>query len=64
MHFLMSKEVFFEIEGCLAFGTFVVFPGMGLLMLSKTKDSAETFATLITFVGFTTCRGFLTLNRL
>lgn len=64
MNFLMMDEVFAKVESCLAFGTFVAFPSVGLPMLSKTKDSAETPATLVTLVGFTTCVGFLLLHRL
>lgn len=64
MNFLMLEEVFAKVESHLAFGTFIVLPSMGLLMLSKTKLSAKTLATLVTLVGFTTCVGFLLLHRL
>lgn len=64
MDFLVLEEVFPEVEGHLAFGTFVELLGMGLLMLSKMKGLAETLATLITSVGLTTRMGFLVLSRL
>lgn len=63
MDFLVLEEVFTEVEGRLAFGTFIAFPGVGLLMLSKMKGSAETLATLATSVGLTPCVGFLMLSR-
>lgn len=64
MNFLMLEEVFVEVEGGLAFDTFVVFPSVGLLMLNKMKGSAETLATLITLVGFMNSVGFLLFNNL
>lgn len=64
MNFLMLEEVFAKVESHLAFGTFIALPSVGLLMLSKTKGSAETLATLVTLVGFTTCVGFLLLYKL
>lgn len=64
MDFLVSEEIFTEVEGCLAFGTFIAFPGVDLLMLRKVKGSAETLATLTASVGLTPCVGFLMLSRL
>lgn len=64
MDFLVSEEIFTEVEGCLAFGTFIAFLGVGLLMLFKVKGSAETLATLTASVGLTPCVGFLMLSRL
>lgn len=64
MNFLMLEEVFVKVKGGLAFGTFIALPSVGLLMLTETKGAAETLATLVTLVGFSTCVGFLLLNRL
>lgn len=64
MDFLVLEEVFGEVEGRFAFGAFIVFPGMGLLMPTKMKGSAETLATLATYVGLTLRVGFLMLSRL
>ena len=54
MNFLMLEEVFVKVEDRLASGTFVAFPSVGFLMPGEMKGSAETLATFITFVGFTT----------
>lgn len=59
----MLEEAFVQVEGGLAFDTFIAFPSMGLLMLNKMKGSAETLATLITLVGFMNSVGFL-FNKL
>lgn len=64
MGFLMLEEVFAEVEGRLAFGTFIAFLSVGLLMLGEVKGLAETLATLVTFVGLIICMGFLVLSRL
>lgn len=63
MNFLMLEEVSVGVEGCLAFGTFVAFLSMGLLMHREMKGLAKTLATFITIVGFTWV-WFMTLKRL
>lgn len=63
MNFLMLEKVFVKVKGGLAFGTFVAFPSVGLLMLNETKGTAETLTTVITLVGFGNCVGFLPLDR-
>lgn len=64
MGFFMLEEVFAEVEGRLAFGTFIAFLSVGLLMLGEVRGLAETLARLVTFVGLITCIGFLLLSRL
>lgn len=64
MDFLMLEEIFIKVEGRLAFGTFIAFPSVGLLMPGEVKCLTETLATFFTFVGFATWVGFLMLNRL
>lgn len=63
MNFLMLEEVSVGVEGCLAFGTFIVFLSMGLLMHREMKGLAKTLATFFTIVGFT-WGWFMTLKRL
>lgn len=63
MNFLMLEEVFTQVEGCLARGTFIAFPSVGLLMPSEMEGPSETLATLVTLVGFTSWVGLM-LHRL
>ena len=64
MDFLMREELYVKVEGGLAFGTFIAFLHVGILLLSKMNGLAETLARLIALVGFTSIVGFLLLNRL
>ena len=51
MNFLMLEEVSVGVEGCFAFGTFIAFLSMGLLMHREMKGLAKTLATFFTIVG-------------
>lgn len=62
-NFLMLEEVSVGVERCLAFGTFVAFLSMGLLMQREMKGLAKTLATFVAIVGFT-WGWFMTLKRL